>query len=257
MRWAVIGVVACVASLLTLFSGFGLGTLLLPAFACFFPPELAVAMTAVVHLGNNLFKLALMGRRAAWRTVLVFGLPAMLAAFAGAALLSSLSGLPPLVTYTLRGAVHRVDAVKLCLAGMMILFAVLETWPAFAKMTFPPRYLPLGGLLSGFFGGLSGHQGALRSAFLLRSGLAKEAFIATGVVIACLVDVSRLSLYSRDLPAALSAANLPLLGFALLAAYLGVALGTRLLGKVTLRKVQLIVSAMLVLVAGLLGSGLI
>jgi acyl-CoA reductase-like NAD-dependent aldehyde dehydrogenase len=45
----------------------------------------------------------------------------------------------------------------------------------------PPGYLPVGGLLSGFFGGLSGHQGALRSVFLLRAGLTKESFIATGV----------------------------------------------------------------------------
>ena len=29
-------------------------------------------------------------------------------------------------------------------------------------LEFDRRYLPLGGLLSGFFGGLSGHQGALR-----------------------------------------------------------------------------------------------
>lgn len=47
---------------------------------------------------------------------------------------------------------------------------------------FPPHWLPLGGLLSGFFGGLSGNQGALRSAFLLKAGLSKEAFIATGTV---------------------------------------------------------------------------
>ena len=33
---------------------------------------------------------------------------------------------------------------------------------------------------SGFFGGLSGMQGALRSAFLARAGLSKEAFVASG-----------------------------------------------------------------------------
>ena len=42
----IIPVVALVASLLTLISGFGLGTLLLPVFALFFPLELAVALTA-------------------------------------------------------------------------------------------------------------------------------------------------------------------------------------------------------------------
>ena len=52
----VIGLVAFGVSLLTLFSGFGLGTLLLPAFAVFFPIEVAVASTAIVHAANNLFK---------------------------------------------------------------------------------------------------------------------------------------------------------------------------------------------------------
>ena len=46
--------VVCTASLfialLTFFSGFGLGTLLLPVLAVFFPVDLAVAATAVVHL---------------------------------------------------------------------------------------------------------------------------------------------------------------------------------------------------------------
>lgn len=50
----VIAVSALVASGLTLFSGFGLGTILTPVFALFFPVATAVAMTAVVHLANNL-----------------------------------------------------------------------------------------------------------------------------------------------------------------------------------------------------------
>jgi uncharacterized membrane protein YfcA len=52
---------AFLASGLTFFSGFGLGTLLLPAFALFFPIEQAVALTAVVHFLNGLFKLGLVG----------------------------------------------------------------------------------------------------------------------------------------------------------------------------------------------------
>lgn len=257
MDWIIIGFTACAASALTLFSGFGLGTLLLPAFALFFPAELAVAMTAAVHLANNLFKLALFGRRADLRTVLLFGLPAAAAAFAGARLLAGLARAEPLAAYSLAGRDHAVEPLKLGLAALMILFALLEIWPAFARLSVPPKYLPLGGVLSGFFGGLSGHQGALRSAFLLRAGLTKEGFIGTGVVIACLVDATRLSLYGRHLPAALSAQNRPLLLFAMAMAWLGVIAGGRILGKTTLRKVQLTVAAMLVLVAVLLGSGLI
>ncbi len=83
-----IAVVALLASGLTLFSGFGLGTILMPVFALFFPVTLAVAATAVVHIANNLFKLVLLARAADWRVVLRFGVPAALAAVAGAALLA-------------------------------------------------------------------------------------------------------------------------------------------------------------------------
>jgi len=85
VTYAVVCVVAFVVSALTLFSGFGLGTLLMPAFAVFFPAPVALAATAVVHLANNLFKLALVGRRADGGVVARFALPAVPAAMAGAA----------------------------------------------------------------------------------------------------------------------------------------------------------------------------
>ena len=81
--------------------------------------------------------------------------------------------------------------------------------------------MPLGGLVSGFFGGLSGMQGALRSAFLSRAGLTKEAFIATGVVIACLIDFSRLAIYSAALARESAHFNYGLLAAAVLAAFAG------------------------------------
>ena len=68
---------------MTLFSGFGLGTLLLPVMVLFFPVDLAIALTAVVHALNNLFKCWLLGRHADGAVVLKFGLPAILAALLG------------------------------------------------------------------------------------------------------------------------------------------------------------------------------
>jgi uncharacterized protein len=86
--------VAVLASGVTLFSGFGLGTVLMPAFALFFPVPAAIAATAVVHLANNLFKVVLVGRDADWRIALKFSLPAAIAAIAGASLLNGFAGLP-------------------------------------------------------------------------------------------------------------------------------------------------------------------
>src|SRR5687767_7135080 len=94
MDFVVIGLVAFIASGLTLYSGFGLGTVLLPAFAIFFPASTAVAATGAVHLLNNVFKGGLVGRQAHWRTVLLFGLPAVPGAIAGALVLDTLNDQP-------------------------------------------------------------------------------------------------------------------------------------------------------------------
>ena len=93
MTMLVVCTVALLASGLTFFSGFGLGTLLLPVFAFFFPLEEAIALTAVVHFLNGLFKLALVGRHVDRGVILRFGLPAIAAAFVGARALHALSGL--------------------------------------------------------------------------------------------------------------------------------------------------------------------
>ncbi len=257
MEYLVISAAALFASLLTLFSGFGLGTLLLPVFALFFPLNVSVAMTAIVHLLNNLFKLALFGRYADRATVMRFGIPAVLAAMAGAWTLLWLSGLSPLTSYHIFERDFHVTPVKLIIALLMLLFAVIELVPAFDKLSFEKKYLPFGGLMSGFFGGLSGHQGALRSAFLIRCGLTKESFIATGVMVACLVDVTRISVYTAHFSLSGIGDNFLLLLTATASAFLGVFAGTRLVKKVTMRTIQIIVSFMLAVIALGLGTGII
>jgi len=196
ITYFVVCTVALLASGLTFFSGFGLGTLLLPAFALFVPVDRAIALTAIVHFLNGLFKLALAGRQADRRVVIRFGLPAIATAFVGAWVLIWLTGLGVLFDYTLLGRRFEVTPVKLVVGVVLVVFAAVDVLPRLRNLEFDPRYLPLGGAVSGFFGGLSGMQGALRSAFLIRAGLSKESFIGTGVVVACFVDASRLALYS-------------------------------------------------------------
>lgn len=257
LPYLVTSLAALVTAGLTLFSGFGLGTLFLPVFAVLFPLEVAVGLTAIVHLANNLFKLALLGKFADRRTVLRFGLPAIAAAYLGARLLVWLGDLNPLIIYHLGGRAFQVMPVKLVIAFLMGIFAALELTPAAGTYAFPIRYLPLGGALSGFFGGLSGHQGALRSAFLLRCGLTKEGFIATGVVIACLVDISRLSVYFGHFLLSDLSRNAGILLTAIAAAFIGTFLGSRLVGKVTMRGIQILVSVLLFAIALGLATGLI
>ncbi len=244
---------ALVASMLTLISGFGLGTLLLPVFALFFPLELAVAMTAVVHLLNNVFKLGLLWRNVDARIVLRFGIPGILGAWSGSLLLNKMEAAP----YLYPGLVHPVSVTAAVIGVLMAVFAILELIPSASKWSLPSRYLVPGGLLSGFFGGLSGHQGALRSIFLLRAGLGKEAFIATGIAIALLVDLTRIPIYLQHLPTDLLRPQWPLLVSTTLAAFTGAWLGKRWIPKITVRSVQRIIGGSMLAIALALIAGLI
>jgi uncharacterized membrane protein YfcA len=225
------------------------------------PVEVAIAATAVVHLANNLFKLTLVGRHADVRVVLRFAVPAALAALGGAWLLTRLTALAPLVRYKALGAEHAIDPLHLVVGLLVAGFALLELSPRFARFAFPPSALPLGGLLSGFFGGLTGNQGALRSAFLIKAGLGKEAFIGTGVVAAVVVDLSRLAVYGSAHAGGqfvrLDSHAWVLVGVASLAAFAGAWLGVRMLHKVTLRALQLIVAWAMVALGLALALGLV
>jgi hypothetical protein len=212
-------------------------------------------MTAVVHFLNGLFKLGLVGKHAQKSVVLRFGIPAALASLAGAGALLWLAGLSPLVTYRAFGHPWEVTPIKLTIGILLFAFTLIECLPRFRSVSFSPRYLPLGGFVSGFFGGLSGHQGALRSAFLVRAGLSKEAFIGTGVIIACLIDVARVGVYADAILAESARLHTGLLAASVLAAFAGAVAGNRFLKKLTMSGVQRIVAVMLFLVAFGLASG--
>lgn len=257
MDYIIICSAALITSGLTLFSGFGLGTLLLPVFAIFFPISIAVALTAIVHFLNNLFKFLLVGKNANKSIVFQFGLPAIFTAYLGSRMLLWLSDLKPIFAYQLSGNNFEITTIKLVIAILMVFFGLIEIVPKLEKISFEKKYLPLGGIISGFFGGLSGHQGAFRSAFLIKSGLSKEEFIATGVVVACLVDITRIFVYSTQFLSSALADNSVLLLAATVSAFLGAFIGSRLIKKVTMRIVQIIVSIMLFIIALGLASGII
>ena len=257
MEYVIIAIAAFLTAGLTFFSGFGLGTILTPVFAIFFPIDQAITLTGVVHFANNIFKLTLVGKNADKSAILKFGIAAVVFAFLGAYLLLSISDLEPWFEYTLAGSSKEITPVKLIIAVLLIFFALMDLIPVLKKLEINEKWLPVGGALSGFFGGLSGHQGALRSAFLIKAGLSKEAFIGTGVVIGSFIDFTRLGVYSTRFQSSDLIDNLPLVITATLAAITGAFLGNKLLKKVTLAFIQTFVAIALIFISIALGAGLI
>ncbi|NNK87161.1 MAG: sulfite exporter TauE/SafE family protein [Flavobacteriaceae bacterium] len=257
MEYVLICLVAFLASILTFFSGFGLGTILLPVFAFFFPIEVAIALTGIVHFFNNMFKLTLVGRNARKKVLFYFGVPAVIAAFLGAVLLVNLTDIPSLTSYTVFGKTYEITWVNITIGALLLAFAIMDLIPFLNRLKFEKKHLPFGGFLSGFFGGLSGHQGALRSAFLIHAGLSKEAFIGTAVVISSFIDLTRLSVYSTQILNIGIRENLPMILSATVAAMIGAFIGNRLLKKITLEFIHKLVAILLIVVSLAIGLGLI
>lgn len=252
-----IAAASLVASVVTFYSGFGLGTALLPAFAAFLPIDVAIGMVAIVHLLNNAVKFALLRRHVAGRVFLRFGLPALALAPVGAVALDAVARVEPLATYALGGRVVGVAIVDVAVATLLLVLGVQELVPRLGRVSFSDRHLVAGGAASGFLGGFAGLQGALRSAFLLRAGLGREAYLATGVAVALVVDVSRIATYGAQGTLRSSGSGLALAATGVVAASVGALAGNRLLHAVTVRGIQVVVGILLVLVAIALGAGLI
>ncbi|PIS00970.1 MAG: hypothetical protein COT84_04935 [Chlamydiae bacterium CG10_big_fil_rev_8_21_14_0_10_35_9] len=91
------------SSLVTFYSGFGLGTILMAVLAIFFPLPQAIIITAIVHLINSGLKSSLLYKSIHWNIALKFGAIALIAAIPGALLFKKLSFLPAIQDYSIFG----------------------------------------------------------------------------------------------------------------------------------------------------------
>jgi uncharacterized membrane protein YfcA len=259
METFIICIVAFSGSVLTFFSGFGLGTLLLPVFLLFYPIDIAIACTAIVHLSNNIFKLGLIYKNISLPVVLKFGIPSIIGAFAGAWILSLISTWPQQIifSYTMLEHTFEIRWLSLIIGILMILFSVAEIFPIFKRIQPGEKDFIPGGLISGFFGGLSGHQGALRSMFLIKLTTQKEIFISTGVAIACMVDITRLPFYLTSDIWNWNSISWQQFVFTVLSAIIGAIIGNYIFKKTTIQWIQKITVGCILLFSVCMILGLI
>ena len=183
-----------------------------------------------------------------------FGISALIGAFLGAYLLKQVGAMGILYIFPFWGG-KEVTLLSFAI-GLLMLFFVFFEWK---KIEFPfskaKLFLPIGGFLSGFFGGFSGHQGAMRSAFLSKLSLDKQLFVATSALISTLIDFSRISIYTsqtnwKDL-------NMTYLLLGAFSAFLGSVLGKKYLTKVSFRFIQVAVAVFLLTMSLGLITGLL
>lgn len=108
-------VISFIAGGLTLFTGFGLSTILLPVFVIFFPAPIAIATTAVVHFINNFYKLFIFIKEINVQILYRFGVPGLIASIFGALSLNVLT--------------EDIRSLKIILGIIIIFVALLEMIP--------------------------------------------------------------------------------------------------------------------------------
>lgn len=172
-------VTAIVAGAIAAISGFGIGSLLTPVLAVRYGTRLAVAIVSVPHLVGTTVRFVGLRKQVDRRVFLHFGILSAVGGLAGA-LLNTHAGNPALAM----------------VFGSLLVFAALSGLTGLVdRMKFGRAAAWVAGSMSGFFGGLVGNQGGIRSAALLGFDIRKEALVATATAIALIVDGARMPVY--------------------------------------------------------------
>ncbi|HEU5185382.1 MAG TPA: sulfite exporter TauE/SafE family protein [Gemmatimonadaceae bacterium] len=214
--------------------GFGIGSLLTPLLAWRVGMPTAIAAVAIPHALATGFRFWRLRRAVAWDVVRTFGV------------LSAVGGLGGALLYTRLGG----RSLALALATLLILTG-LSGLTRLSMRWHPHRLAGFLGLVSGFFGGLAGNQGGLRSAALLAFRLPPARFVATATATALLVDAARTPVYLWRAGPVLLELWLPLL-VSSVAVLGGTLLGERILLGMTMEQFRQVVSLAILLLGMLL-----
>jgi uncharacterized protein len=238
MLWfsLIVFVVAVLSGATASVVGFGIGSMLTPLLASRYDASVAVAAVTLPHALATAVRCWRLRANIDRKVLVQFGLLSAAGAFVGALLYTRLG--PSILTAIL--------------GGLLLLTAT-------AQLTgWTKRWQPRGplvaifGLLSGFFGGVAGNQGGLRSAALTAFRLTPASFVATATATGLLVDAARTPVYlwtsgSRLIPLATPIA------IAAVGVLIGTVLGERTLLGLSPRRFGQIVAVAI----GLLGVWLL
>ncbi len=170
---------ALIAAALTVPAGFGLSTMLTPLVLLLMGPHEAVAVVAIIHGSHNGWKLIVLREYLDFDAFKRYGIWLIVGAILGA---------------FLQGSVPQ-NPLLFIIGIFLIILPILTISESWTGYRIPEANDRIGGFGSGFMGGLSGHQGALRAMFLKRRLNDKMAYAATASILALSVDLSRIPVY--------------------------------------------------------------
>ncbi len=226
-----IGLLTILAGSVGTLSGFGTSTIMVPVLLLFLPLPQTLLLVGIIHWFGDIWKLLLFREGIRWKLILTFGIPGIIAAYIGARMIFSVS-----------------NALLSQILGVFLIVYVIFLFfrPSFKL---PQSHLTamVGGALSGFFAGIFGMGGAIRSVFLTAFDLPKAVYIATAGAIAFTIDSARLTTY---IASGVRLDDVLLWGILLFipASFLGAYLAKLIVDKIPQEQFRLVVAAFLFLV---------
>jgi uncharacterized membrane protein YfcA len=211
-------------------AGFGIGSLLTPAVASVTGTRLAVAAVSIPHAIGTSIRFWRFRREVDWKIVRSFGVTSAAGGITGALVNAWASN----------RALEIVFGLLLVLAGAAQVTGFTERW----RLRGP--WASLGGALSGFFGGLVGNQGGIRTAAMLGFDVDKRQFVATTTAVALLVDAARVPIFIAFETVAL-AALWKVIAIASIGVIAGTLFGEKLLARVPERRFRFVIGILLLL----------
>lgn len=213
-------------------SGFGIGSLLTPLLAARYGMSMAVAAVSIPHAIATALRCWRLRASIDWSVLRSFGV------------LSAIGGLAGALLYT------RFDSVVLTrVLGVLLIATGIAAVTEWVKRIHPHGIGAHAlGLASGFFGGIAGNQGGLRSGALMAFRLSPLALVATATATGLAVDAARLPVYLWTTGRELIDLAAPI-GAATVGVIIGTFVGERLLLGLSARGFRLVVGTFI----GLLG----
>ncbi len=173
---------AFLAEVIGTIAGFGSSTLFLPLALLFVDFKTALILVAFFHIFGNVGRITFFRHGLDKKLLIIFGVPSIVLTILGAFLVNYMSQ----------------EVLKLVLGIFLLMFSIISIIKPDFKFKPSSKNAVIGGSFSGFFAGLIGTGGALRSAFLTSFNLRKNVYIATAAAIALAVDLTRIPIYFRS-----------------------------------------------------------
>jgi uncharacterized membrane protein YfcA len=176
-----IALLTLIAATVGTITGFGTSTIMIPVLVVFLSPVESILLVAIIHWFGDIWKVGLFRKGIDFKLVALFGLVGLITSYIGASVsLGATEG----IWLRLLGAFLAGYSIFLIFQSKFKVHAGLGTTLS-------------GGALSGFFAGMFGIGGAIRSMFLSAFDLPKEVYIATAGAIGLMVDATRIVTYLR------------------------------------------------------------